>query len=226
MTVINTRTGDILADRSPWTSCVANALNTVDFDTGDVTTDEISIVFTAKIRLTIAVSEVQIFVPAEPGPCFEAEDSLMGSFIGGFEGRFAGGNSSLVRPSYNTTMTNNTSAMTDGGVVLGDNAWIEWAGIPAPVNPIGDIIVEGAGNGSIIVQVNFLRNTTVTFTGHSAVPNNTDLVKATQENMVLSGSGGSRENLTAKGYDYLHGGNVVTIWQGDGTPFVDAIYVL
>ncbi|KAL9053443.1 MAG: hypothetical protein Q9162_004746 [Coniocarpon cinnabarinum] len=226
MTIYDSRSGKVLADRTPYTACTPNALNTVEFDGGAITTDEISIVFTAKLALTLAISEAQIWVPAETGPRYEAEDSLMGAFIGGFEGRYAGGNSSLIRPSYNTTLSNDTGALTDGGVLLGDDAWIEWAGVVAPENASGDIVIEGSGNGSMIVQVNFLRNTTVTFSQNAAVPNATNLEVATLNRTILSGNGGQRENATASGFDFLYGGNVVTIWQGDGMPFVDAIYIM
>ena len=236
LTIYNTCTNQPIATRSPWTSCVTNAINIIDFDAGAVTTDEVSLAFTAKQYLTFAISETQIWVPAEAGPQYEAEDSLMGAFIGGFEGRFSGGNSSLVRPSYNATQTNGTEAMKDGGVVLGEGAWIEWAGIIAPPDKIGSgvgdgngsVVVEGAGSGSVNVQLNFLKNVTVTFDGSAAVPNSTDLNAAVSEKMVLSADAGAgaRENQTASGFEYLRGGNVVTVWQVEGMVFVDRVYVL
>lgn len=226
VTIFNTRTGSTVASRTPWTSCIPNALNTIDFDVGNVTTDEIGLVFLAKQSLTFAISETQIWIPAETGPRYEAEDSLMGAFIGGFEGRFAGGNSSLIRPSFNTTNTTDSTSLTDGGVVLGDGAWIEWAGLLAPPNPMGTITVVGAGSGTLYVGLNFLMNQTVTLTGTSTVPvgSGMDLTQMTATKNVSSAAPGTgRENVTAGGFEYLYGGNVVTIWQVGGLPFVDAV---
>lgn len=82
----------------------------------------------------------------------------------------------------------------------------------------------------IILGLNFLTNTTLTFTGSAGIPvnlNATGLVAATLEKTVLSSDGlSARENATASGVSYLTGGNVITIWAGDGLVFVDAIYVL
>ena len=228
MIIYNTRTGAVLADRTPWTSCTPNALNTIDFDTGVVTTDEVALLFTAKQYLTLAISETQIWIPAESGPQYEAEDSLMGAFIGGFEGRFSGGNSTLVRPSFNTTSSNDTTSQTDGGVVLGEGAWIEWAGVQAPENPQGIVTVIGAGSGTINVGLNFIQNVTVTLGGGSQVPVNTSIDLnnyISTRNVTSAAPGAGRENVTASGFNWLYGGNVVTLWRQDGMPFIDAIVV-
>lgn len=77
----------------------------------------------------------------------------MGTFIGGFEGRFAGGNTSLARGSYNSTGGNfsssSSASLTDGGVILGPGSWIEWGGVTVPSSSSGTVVVEGAGNGSV-----------------------------------------------------------------------------
>lgn len=217
--ITNNRTGTVLATRVPWESCKTNALNTVVFEAGEVTTDAVALDFVIKTSRTYAISEVQIWVPEETGPRYEAEDALAGTFIGGFDGRFAGGNTSLVTPSGLEG-----EAATDGGLVLGSEGWIEWGGVIAPENATGDITVVGAGEGSIIVGLNFLRNVTVEFGGGSEVPVRATANDTENRNVLAIGDvNKSRDNVSAGGFEFLTGGNVVTIFQAAGMPFVDAI---
>jgi len=58
----------------------------------------------------------------------------------------------------------------------------------------------GGGTGKLNVQMNFLGNRTVSFNGRVG-------------------------NVTLEEVPFLEGGNVVTLFQVDGEPFVDAIIV-
>ncbi|KAI9700527.1 MAG: hypothetical protein M1820_006826 [Bogoriella megaspora] len=193
--------GSVVAERNPWTECKGNSLNTVLFSppideaastnasstpaTGTVVeTDAINITMSNQLRYAFAISEVQIWVPANPGPRYEAEDGLLGTFVGGFEGRALGMNNSIV----------------DGGVELYENGWAEIADVRknGGNGGAGTLTVIGGGNGSVNVTTNF------------------------QENYRLTFDGNASQTLDV---DYLYGGNVVTIFQTSGTPWIDAIVV-
>ncbi|KAI9651819.1 MAG: hypothetical protein M1831_007569 [Alyxoria varia] len=222
----NNRTSSTLASRNPWTSCEPNALNTIAFDDGQVTTDALTITFLQKRSLSYAISELQIWVPAPTGPRYEAEDALHGTFIGGFEGRFAGGNVTLVSPSVRGG-GGNASGDWDGGALLGPRGWIEWAGVYPPDDGNAGprkLTLVGAGRGTVHVGANFLKNSTVEFTGKARLPVSTtegELADGVQAN----GSSGARENVTVDGVEFLRGGNVLTVFQVEGRPFIDAVVV-
>ncbi|KUI58049.1 Beta-L-arabinobiosidase [Cytospora mali] len=204
--VTDGRTGNVVVYENPWTDCVPNALNTVSFadisrngssssigsysnSTGGgstVETDLLQVTLSDKLRYTTAVSEIQIWVPPNTGPRYEAEDGVMGTFIGSFEGRATG---------LNGTIEN-------GGVTLGSDGWVELADVRREDGSAGSttLTVIGGGTGSIVVQLNWLANQTATFSG--------DVV----ENKTLT-------------VDMLRGGNVVTIFQTNGSPWIDAIVV-
>ena len=164
--LIKTHTS-ILAERRNWT-CVPNTLNTILFAppsnnsdntttpaTGYVTeTDFLQVVLNTARGYALAVSEVQIWVPPSTGPRYEAEDGLIGTFIGAFEGRSTGLNGSIV----------------DGGVRLGAGGWVEVGGVLAPERITGqggrvNLTVIGGGQGTLEVGANWLRNYTVSFEG-------------------------------------------------------------
>lgn len=194
--------GDTVAMKNPWNDCVPNALNTLPFapptpnasdntttpsDNTSVTTDFLQVIISDKLRYTTAISEIQIWVPPSPGPRYEAEDGVIGTFIGYFEGRATGLNGTIV----------------DGGVSLGQGGWVELADVRRPA--IGDsayssggltsMTLIGGGTGTVEVQMNWLTNHTVMFSGDA--------------------------NKTIE-VDMLQGGNVVTIFQTSGAPFIDA----
>jgi hypothetical protein len=189
--------GTVLAERNPW-ACIPNALNTVLFDaaaqdvqnattpaTGAWTqTDKLSITLTDALYYSIAIPEIQIWVPSNPGPRYEVEDGLLGTFIGGFEGRASGLNSTIV----------------NGGVALGPGAWAELAGVKNEGGEAGltNLTVVGGGSGTVEVQLNFLAKSTVSFAGDG--------------------------NMTIE-VEFLAGGNVVTLFWGEGSPWLDAIVV-
>ena len=195
---ISTRNGSVLAERNPWSSCVPNALNTILFEapstdptnattpsTGtNVTTDYLSIQVVNQLYYAVAISEIQIWVPANPGPRYEAEDGLLGTFIGSYEGRPSGLNDTIQ----------------DGGVLLGETGWAEIADVRTSNGQAGptNLTVIGSGTGTLNVTMNFLTNTTVTFNGTA--------------------------NKTIE-VEFLKGGNVVTMFQVSGMPFIDAIVV-
>lgn len=190
--------GRIVAFKKPWDDCVPNGLNTVPFanpakfaantTTPDadyvVETDFLQVTLNDKLRYTTAVTEIQIWVAPNMGPRYEAEDGLIGTFIGSFEGRQTG---------LNGTIEN-------GGVKLGPGGWVELADVRTSNGSAGrtPLTVLGGGTGTVEVQLNWLTNKTVTFSG--------------TENKTLS-------------FDLLRGGNVVTILQTKGSPFIDAIVV-
>lgn len=119
------------------------------------------------------------------GPRYEAEDGLIGTFIGHFEGRATG---------LNGTIEN-------GGVRLEAGGWVELANVHRSDGSAGQtsLTVVGGGQGIAEVGLNWLNNNqTITFEGHS--------------NKTLN-------------VDMLSGGNVVSIFQSSGTPFVDAVIV-
>lgn len=169
---ITSRTS-LLATRRNWT-CVPNALTTILFTAptntssthnestpaeGYITeTDFLQVTLNTQRGYALALSEVQIWVPPSLGPRYEAEDGLLGTFIGAFEGRASGLNSSIV----------------EGGVRLGSGGWVEVGGVFPPDDLKQDVAgqggmvnvtVIGGGNGTLEMGVNWLRNYTVTFEG-------------------------------------------------------------
>lgn len=196
---VTTRSGEVVAFRSNWTDCVPNALNTIAFtppsangssnmttpnDDYTVETDFLQLIISDKLQYAAAISEIQIWVPPNMGPRWEAEDGLIGTFIGSYEGRATGLNGTIEK----------------GGVTLHQDAWVELAGVRTASGEAGpvDLTIIGGGNGTVEVGLNWLQNQTVTF----------------------SGSG----NKSVK-FDLWRGGNSVTIFQREGTPWVDAIVV-
>jgi len=184
------RAGNNLAKRDPWTSCVPNSLNAIAFGNGSTSTmyeiDFLSVTFGIQATKAVAVSEAQIWVPSNPGPRYEAEDGLLGTLIGGFQGRATGTNATVQ----------------NGGVVLADGGWLEIADVRkgvAATAGTGFLNIVGGGNGTALVGLNYLgNNQTVTFGGNKTT------------------------RLTV---DFLRGGNVVSIFQTSGRPFIDAAVV-
>lgn len=174
---ITTNGGTVLAERNPWTGCVPNALNTIVFDaagasndsagtiapgssyanqTGSgagtmVETDNLHIVLSNQRMFAVAISEIQIWVPPNEGPRYEAEDGLLGTFVGGFEGRALGLNCTIE----------------DGGVTLHTGGWADIAGVKSTVGKgQGTLNILGGGSGTVAVRMNWLpENVTVTFDG-------------------------------------------------------------
>ena len=197
-------TGKVLAYKLPWTDCVPNALNTITFtdpaqsDAGqnettpttnpaaayEHETDFLQLVVSDKLRLTSAISEIQLWVPPVPGPRYEAEDGLIGTFIGGWQGTHSGLNGTIE----------------DGGVALNEGAWVEVANVRTADGMAGDATLRliGGGQGIVEIGLNYLGNRTVEFDG-----------KGEKEVEVRM----------------LRGGNVVTIYQTGGRPWVDAFVV-
>lgn len=185
-----------VASRSPWTTCIANGLNTISFDKGSTTTDFLNITFFSAVHQAVAISEIQIWVPSTPGPRYEAEDGLLGTLIGSFEGRKSGMNATVE----------------EGGVTLtgdAESSWIEIADVRSGLGRSGvaagmrNITFIGYGNGNVIVGMNFLSNQTAGFTG---------------------GNSTAAQNLTME-VSFLYGGNVVTIFSGGNTVWIDAFVV-
>lgn len=68
----------LVAERKPWTTCTGNARNTISFDNGTITANTISMFIYNAIHYSLAMCEVEIWVPATTGPRYEAEDGLIG----------------------------------------------------------------------------------------------------------------------------------------------------
>lgn len=190
-----------MAYENPWAGCVPNALNTLPFadvvagaatsqdGSFSVETDYLQVTLSDKLGYTTAVTEIQLWVPPQTGPRYEAEDGVMGTFIGGFQGRASGLNGTIV----------------DGGVSLGSGGWVELAGVRSLDGEAAhnmSLTVVGGGSGSVEVLVNWLGKQTVTF----------------------SGDGNQSATVTVT-VDLLRGGNVLTLSQVGGTPWVDAVVV-
>ncbi|KAF2094936.1 Six-hairpin glycosidase [Rhizodiscina lignyota] len=150
---ITTNNHTMLAERNHWDACVPNALNTIVFNAAGtiVETDNLQITVFNELMYAVAISEIQIWVPANTGPRYEAEDGLLGTFIGGFEGRGTGLNCTID----------------SGGVTIHEGGWAELAGVKSTVGTgSGALTVIGKGSGSVVVQMNWLeKNATVAFDG-------------------------------------------------------------
>lgn len=164
--VTDGNTGQVLAFKQPWDDCVRNALNTIEFappGSGggenettpaagyEYTTDFLQVVLSDKLHLTTAVTEMQIWVPPSTGPRYEAENGLIGTFIGGWQGKHTGLNGTIE----------------DGGVTLGDGGWVEVADVRRADGLAGNasVTVVGGGQGSVAIGLNYLGNVTVEFDG-------------------------------------------------------------
>jgi hypothetical protein len=223
ISITNNRTGDILAARNPWTTCVPNALNTILFAPPvsaeqtqnattpalgtEVNTDQLQIVVVGKRSLTAAFSELQIWVLSPTGPRYEVEDGLPGTFIGGFWGTPSGMNNTLILPAEDDPL--------GGGVTMQEGSWVEVADVRSNTGSArknATLTIVGAGSGTVEVQMNFLANSTANFDG--SVPG----MLGSQSNLT------QRQNVTVP-VDFLPGGNVVTLFCVEGEPFIDAIIV-
>jgi len=173
---------NILAFREPF-NCIPNALNTIVFDGGEVTTHSIVVILSNAVYYAVGLAEIQIWVPRQTGPRWEAEDGLPGTRVGG--------------KGYGTN-----ASLSEDGVELGQGGWVELAGVQrqSGVAGSGTITIAGKGPGSVIVQMNWLSNSTV----------------------IVFGSRGKEQIIQV---DFLAGENTVTIFQISGKPWIDAIVV-
>ncbi|KAK3070543.1 hypothetical protein LTR53_010280 [Teratosphaeriaceae sp. CCFEE 6253] len=171
-------TGETVAIKNPWTDCVPNALNTLPFaaptanTTSNVTTpdqnyvvetDSLQITLSDKLGYTTAVTEIQIWVAPNLGPRYEAEDGVIGTFIGSYEGKATG---------LNGTIEN-------GGVTLYGGAWVELSDVRTASGEAGttQLTVIGGGTGAVEVCLNWSTNTTVTFAGAANQTVEVDLLR-------------------------------------------------
>ena len=89
----------------------------------------------------------------------------------------------------------------NGGVSIGAGGWAELANVRSEGGSAGltNLTVIGGRIGTLSVQINFLTSSPVVF-------------------------GSANTNVTVE-VDFLEGGNVVTLFQVEGEPWVDAIVV-
>ena len=132
----------------PWSTCEPNSRNTVVFNTS-VTTDKISLYFLNTERYAFGIPEVEIWVPANPGPRYEAEDGLIG-FISGKH--YIGRGGGVVMNGGVQLSGNDTGALLE----IANVRTQELDGGPGQAN----ITVIGYG-GPVIVGINYMRNTTL-----------------------------------------------------------------
>lgn len=198
--ITDATTNTTLAYLDPWTDCTPNALNTIALLAS--TTASLTLTLLNKLNSAVAISELQIWVPTPTGPRYEAEDGLVGTFIGAFEGAKSGLNATVKPPSAGSSI--------NGGVVLYANGWVEIADVVAPAGAgRRSVVVIGSGPGVLSLQMNFLGGGSVASVAFSGLTSLGTLV----------------QNRTVE-VDFLEGGNVVTLFQVSGAPFVDAIVVL
>lgn len=116
--------------------------------------DLLSITLVNALYYSVALTKIQIWAPSNPGPRYEVEDGLLGTFIGGFEGKKSGLNC-MIR---------------NGGVLFGAGGWAEMANVKKPGGGAGstNLTVTGGGSGILAVQMNLFSNETVVFDGANA----------------------------------------------------------
>ncbi|KAK5216843.1 hypothetical protein LTR72_010213 [Exophiala xenobiotica] len=137
----------LVAQRTPWSSCQPNARNTISFN-ASVTADTLSLYLVNAIHYAVGIVEVEIWVPANSGPRYEAEDGLIGFFS---QGGSIGTNGTVV----------------NGGVQLagqGDDRGILEIADVRTQSPAGDagrasLTILGYG-GNVTVGLNYLQNVT------------------------------------------------------------------
>ena len=135
----------LVAQRTPWTTCQENARNTIAFN-ASVTADTLSLYLVNAIHYAVGIVEVEIWIPANPGPRYEAADGLIGFFS---QGRSVGTNGTIV----------------DGGVMLNEGGILEIADVRTQsltgnAGPT-DVTIIGYG-GQFTIGINYLRNATIT----------------------------------------------------------------
>ncbi|KAK5258096.1 hypothetical protein LTR40_008594, partial [Exophiala xenobiotica] len=124
-----------------------NARNTISFN-ASVTADTLSLYLVNAIHYAVGIVEVEIWVPANSGPRYEAEDGLIGFFS---QGGSIGTNGTVV----------------NGGVQLagqGDDRGILEIADVRTQSPAGDagrasLTILGYG-GNVTVGLNYLQNVT------------------------------------------------------------------
>ncbi len=133
----------MVAEKNPWSSCIGNARNTIDLDS-EVTANTVSLYFMNAVHYSVAIAEVEIWLPANRGPRYEAVDGMIGFSQ---QGRATGTNGTIEKGSVR---------LTPGGIleiagVLSQPS----ASMAGPVN----LTVVGYG-GDVKVGLNYLQNVT------------------------------------------------------------------
>ncbi|KIV78006.1 hypothetical protein PV11_09774 [Exophiala sideris] len=140
---------NLVAQRTPWTTCQPNARNTIAFNS-TVTADTLSLYLVNAIHYAIGIVEVEIWVPANLGPRYEAEDGIIGFSSGGGS---IGTNGTVVNGGVQLTGQGD-----DRGILeIADVRTQNLGGSAGSAN----LTIIGYG-GPVILGLNYLDNQTVT----------------------------------------------------------------
>jgi len=193
------RAGDTVAFKNPWTDCVPNALNTVPF--AAPTPNDTSNATTPDSNDMIETDFLQVILSdALRYTTAVSEIQLWVAPQTGPRYEVEDGVIGTFIGSYVGRATGLNGTIENGGVSLGPGGWVELADVRTADSSAATVplTVIGGGNGTVEVQLNWLTSQTVTF------------------------SGTANKTITVP---MLRGGNVVTILQTAGMPFIDAIVV-
>ena len=189
---------EVVAFKNPWTDCVPNALNTVPFANP------------AKIKTNVTTPDTDYFVETDFLQVTLSDKLRYTTAVSeiqiwvepqtGPRYEVEDGLIGTFIGSFEGRATGLNGTIENGGVSLGAGGWVELGDVRRADSSGGQtsLTVLGGGHGTVEVQLNWLKSQTVHF------------------------SGSANKSVTV---DMLRGGNVVTVLQTHGTPFVDAIVV-
>ncbi|KAI7089038.1 hypothetical protein KC356_g2729 [Hortaea werneckii] len=193
-----------VAFRHPWTECVPNALNTIFFSDparsegpNTTTMGDVDESYTLETdHLQVTLSDRLRYTTAI------SEIQVWVAPEPGPRYEVEDGLLGAFIGGFQGEAVGMNGSFEEGGVRLGDGGWVELGDVRTRDGDAGrkELSVVGAGYGKVEVQVNWLRNYTVEF---------------------AVGGNASRSVEV----EMLRGSNVVTIFQTEGMPFIDAVVV-
>lgn len=197
--VTDGNTGQTVAFKKPWADCVPNALNTVPFANPNQVDD--ANMTTPETNYMVETDLLQITLSDQlryTTAVSEIQIWVEPNMGPRYEAEDGVIGTFVANFASEPTGLNGT--VENGGVTLHNDAWVEIAGVRRSDNLGGrtSVTLVGGGQGTVEVTTNWLKTQTVSF----------------------SGSGNKTLDV-----DMLRGGNVVTIHQTDGMPFIDALIV-
>lgn len=197
---ITTRSGAVVAERRNWTECVPNALNTIAF-TSPVPAGSFDNSTTPASGTVVLTDQLKITLNTRLGYAVAvSEVQIWVPPTTGPRWEVEDGVIGTFIGSFEGRKTGFNGTITNGGVQLGDGGWVELAGVRTTSGQGGaaNLTLIGAGHGTLEVGVNWLTNHTVTFAGNGSKTVEVDL---------------------------LRGSNVITLFQTEGRPWIDAVVV-